>query len=346
MQKTEDYDGAWKEALEVYFRPFMAFCFPQAYAEIDWSRGYEFLDRELQSAVRGAKIGRRHVDKLVRVLLRNGDEAWVLVHVEVQAQADDAFPRRMYIYNYRLFDKYGRPVASFAVLADTRKNWKPDSFSYELFGCRASLKFNVVKLEDWRGRWRELEESDNPFAVIVMAHLKSQETRFDPDRRYSLKWALIKRLYRRGYKKPQVQQLFRFIDWLMALPDTMEQRMWEELTVLEEERAMPYVTSVERIGIAKGIQQGIQQGVKQGVKQGVRQGVKQGALMTAREALIEVLKARFASIPEELRKSVEQTEDVAVLKEMLKRAATAGSVEEVQQYVRKGLARRQRARRM
>jgi len=39
---------------------------------------------------------------------------------------------------------------------------------------------------------------------------------------------------------------------------------------------MPYVTSVERIGIKKGIQQGIQQGVKQGLKQGLQQGVQQG----------------------------------------------------------------------
>jgi len=34
---------------------------------------------------------------------------------------------------------------------------------------------------------------------------------------------------------------------------------------------MPYVTSVERIGIRKGIQQGIRQGVQQGFQQGLEQ---------------------------------------------------------------------------
>ena len=34
---------------------------------------------------------------------------------------------------------------------------------------------------------------------------------------------------------------------------------------------MPYVTSVERIGIRKGIQEGIQQGIQQGVQQGLEQ---------------------------------------------------------------------------
>jgi hypothetical protein len=38
-----DYDDPWKEALSVCFEPFMAFFFPQAHAEIDWSRGYESL---------------------------------------------------------------------------------------------------------------------------------------------------------------------------------------------------------------------------------------------------------------------------------------------------------------
>jgi len=42
----------------------------------------------------------------------------VLIHIAVQGQADAEFPRRMYTYNYRLFDRYNRRVASLAVLGD------------------------------------------------------------------------------------------------------------------------------------------------------------------------------------------------------------------------------------
>jgi hypothetical protein len=38
-----DYDSPWKEMLDGYFPAFMAFFFPAAAAEIDWSRGYESL---------------------------------------------------------------------------------------------------------------------------------------------------------------------------------------------------------------------------------------------------------------------------------------------------------------
>jgi len=41
----------------------------------------------------------------------------VLIHVEVQTARDAEFPQRMYVYNYRVFDRYNRPVASLAVLA-------------------------------------------------------------------------------------------------------------------------------------------------------------------------------------------------------------------------------------
>ena len=52
-----DYDSPWKEMLEGYFPDFMAFFFPEAYEDIDWVRGYESLDKELQQIVRDAALG-------------------------------------------------------------------------------------------------------------------------------------------------------------------------------------------------------------------------------------------------------------------------------------------------
>ena len=96
-----DYDSPWKEALERYFQEFMAFFFPQAHADIDWSLGYEFLDKELQQVVREAETGRQLVDKLVKVWHTEGTEkteTWLLIHIEVQGQRDANFAKRMYVY--------------------------------------------------------------------------------------------------------------------------------------------------------------------------------------------------------------------------------------------------------
>jgi hypothetical protein len=131
-EQRTDYDSPWKEVLEKYFKDFIAFFFPKVYRGIDWSREYEFLDKELQQIVRDAELGRRLVDKLVKVWRKNGEEAWVVIHIEIQGQVDTEFPERLYIYNYRLFDRYKRKVVTLAVLADDRVAWRPNEFGYEL----------------------------------------------------------------------------------------------------------------------------------------------------------------------------------------------------------------------
>jgi predicted transposase YdaD len=46
----------------------------------------------------------------------------------------------------------------------------------------------------------------------------------------------------------------------MSLPKNLEQEFWREIRQLEEETRMPYITSVERLGIEQGIEQGMQRG--------------------------------------------------------------------------------------
>ena len=65
----------------------------------------------------------------------------MLVHVEVQMSDDGKFAWRMYVYNYRLFGKYNREVASFAVLGDDNPGWRPESFGYKRWGTEAGLRF-------------------------------------------------------------------------------------------------------------------------------------------------------------------------------------------------------------
>ena len=79
---------------------------------------------------------------------RYGDKAarrlgcWCIVEVQGQPQA--GFAERMYVYNYRLYDVHRRHVASLAVLADEQAGWRPNQFSYELWGCQAGLVFPTV----------------------------------------------------------------------------------------------------------------------------------------------------------------------------------------------------------
>lgn len=317
MTEPTDFDSPWKDALEHYLEEFLAFFFPQAHAEIDWARGYVFLDKELQQVVRDAALGRRLADKLVQVWRQNGDEAWVLVHIEIQSQEETAFAQRMFVYYYRLFDRYHRQVVSLAVLGDDRAAWRPDAFHVALWGCALRFTFPVVKLLDYQATWPALEASPNPFATVVMAHLKAQETRQDAPSRMQAKLALTRRLYELGYHREAIIQLFHFIDWLLWLPEDLRNAYWQALQQYEQEQHMPYITSVEQIGIEKGLQQGLPQGLQQGRREELLAGI---------ELALELKFGRdgLALMPE-----LQSIEDIALLQAVRAQIKPAGTPDDL-----------------
>ena len=80
-----------------------------------------------------------------------------------------------------------------------------------------------------------------------MAHLKTKETRHDAEARKEWKFRLTRRLYEQGYERQAILNLFRFLDWIMELPEGLKQAFWAELEQYERERQMPYVTSIEQM---------------------------------------------------------------------------------------------------
>jgi hypothetical protein len=247
-------DTPWKQILEGYFPQFMAFFFPEAYREIDWSKGFDFLDSELQQVTREAETGKLIVDKLVKVYLRNGQEEWLLLHIEVQNQKEEEFSERVYIYSTRLFDKFRRAVASFAVLGDTDRHWRPQSFHQETLGSQHDFSFQIAKLIDYKDRMGELADSDNPFAIVVQAHLTAQATKgkTSQQRRRQRKYSLTTMLYERGWSEQEIIDLYRFIDWVLTLPPELEEAFREDLETYERGKNMPYISAIEKMGEARG----------------------------------------------------------------------------------------------
>ena len=254
--------------------------------------------------VRDADLGTRLADVLVKVWRHDGEESWLLIHIEVQGWPETDFPRRMFVYHYRIFDRYNRQVVSLAVLADDRPSWRPDRFIYDLWGCGLDFHFPAVKLLDFVGQEAVLEASDNPFALITRAHLATMQTRRDPATRHAGKIRLVRELYERGMSREDVLQLFRIIDWMMDLPEVLERLFKEEAEQIEQEKTMPYVTSVERLAKRDG----------------------------QIEMLIQALERRFrTTVPEELATRIQGTTDATLLAQWLDLAYATGTLEEFQQ---------------
>lgn len=321
-----DFDSPWKDILDIYFEDFISFFFPQAYADIDWSKKYEALDNELQQIIKDSELRKRIVDKLIKVWLKNGEESWILIHIEIQSQRESNFAKRMYVYNYRIFDKYDRFVISLALLGDENPLWRPNYFGYELWGFKAGIEFPIVKLLDYRNRWEELENSRNPFALVVMSHLKTLETKSNSEDRRKWKFLLARRLYEHEYERKDIVNLLRFIDWVMHLPKELDASFWQEIRHFEEMRSMPYISSIERIAIEQGLEKGLKQGLQQGLQQGIRR------------SLMQVLNIRFKLIPEDVISKINNITNTETLETLHSQAVVCDSIDEFKERLNNSIS--------
>ncbi len=311
-QPKTDQDSPWKSILRQYFPEAIAFFFPDVADLVDWTQPPEFLDKEFTKIAPDAKVGRRFADQLVRVKLNRGGNLVLLIHVEVQAAAEKDFAERMFIYAIRIFDYFRQPAISLAILCDGRANWRPQHYGFELPQTKLDFQFGTVKLLDYSDRQAELAHSRNPFAIVVTAHLKMQETRRDPPTRKQWKMRLIRQLYESSYNQDQVLNLFKFLDWILVLPKQLETAFWLELQAYEEERQMPYVTSIERMATKAGRKAGIEEG--------------------RRSLILEMLEEQVGQLTDELQAQVEAL-DLKQLKSLGKALLKFSQVEDLKAWL-------------
>jgi hypothetical protein len=282
-RRRADPDGAWKEFLENYPEQIIERCFPETYPDIDFSRGVEFLDLELAQIIRRGRIGRKAVDKLLKVYLKNGGEEWLLLHVEIQGRREADFPERLFVYAYRLYEKYRRPITTLAILTDADPTWRPEGFGWRRWGGGMQHWFLTSKLLDFAPRRAELEASADPAAVMILAQLAVLELRRRSKALFDEKLALARQLLRGGFTRAQVESLFHLVDWMIDLPPELEIRFDDAVLGMEKESAMPFVTGIERRGMEKGRLETVEE---------------------HQRLLLEQLEARWGAVPEELRAAI------------------------------------------
>ena len=167
------------------------------------------------------------------------------------------------------------------------------------------LNFFTTKLLDYANNRDLLEQTDNPFGIITLAQLAALKTRKNVEERYQIKFALTRRLYEKGLGRDAILNLYRFVDWVLSLPKNLDIRYHENVKQLQGERSMEYITSAERIGMAKGILQG------------------------EHKLLIRQLKKKFPSISDDYLKRIEQEQDENKLCAWGDELVTAKIVEEI-----------------
>ena len=216
------------------------------------------------------------MDLLANVPLRTQEDAWVLLHVEVQGRGgNEDFPLRMHRYRGLLEGRYRRHVSALALLIEPLSEAQSCGvYSWKGYGTRVKYEFPVFKL--YEGDEEALKASDNPFDWAHLAGLRAWKSRNSEPRKLGYLKEMLKLLDERGWDHADNAQLLVFMEGVIHLTEDESSREYEEWeSALEEakEAGRMYVSIMERKGIEKGRIEGIQLGRTETARNLLRMGL-------------------------------------------------------------------------
>jgi len=323
-------DQLWKGAIEDLFEDFMHFFYPDYVDEIDFSKPVEFLDKELQQIYPEANTEsiNRRADMLVRVYLKNGAEKWLLVHIEVQGYKDEDFALRMFVYYYRIYDKYAKEITGIAVLTDDNRKFRPQHFEQRTWNTKIRYDFDMFKVIDYDEDY--YKKFENPFASllqVVRTHIRYKQVKSDEDL-LDLKLQLFRIMLQKGHTKKVIRNIATFIKFYvnfkhLGFYDKFEEDIFViskkeksmglmELATKHRELEIAYIA--EKKGMEKGIEKGMEKGMEKGIEKGIEKGMEKGIDEEKRKVIANLIKHGFSieEIVKMMDYKVEEVEKIVV----------------------------------
>lgn len=213
-------DELLKWAFEENFTDFLIFVYPDANRIIDFERGIEFMDKELNAIIpdRERKKDKREADLLAKLYLKDGTEKWVLLNVEIEGGNDKEFAYRIYQYHYRIRDRFGVSAATIAVFTGNKNQKRPKEYKEELLGTVLSFKYMTYHVFD--DNQETLLKNANPFALIVLACQKALlEGKIHDKELSEERLTIVKALLSQEYDHARIIRFLSFIKNFISIKD-------------------------------------------------------------------------------------------------------------------------------
>ena len=253
-KERADYDGLWKDAIERFLPQLLERVLPDLYADIDFSVKPEFLSQELRDSVQRHNNAAVYVDELIKLALKDGDSAWILLHIEVQGPGGDAISGRMLHYMTLIYAHHRVMPVALAILTSRRPLEVINEYSVENhYGTKLSYKYNCFEVYGQNDE--EMLQSNNPFDLIFYAVKNTSKT--SQKKKYALLLNITRMLAKKGWNEDDRRDLFSFIVRIVNLTDTeLQQKFIEEV----KEDKMAELTFVEKYFRDEGRKEGRAEG--------------------------------------------------------------------------------------
>ncbi|MBD1433541.1 hypothetical protein H8B06_11935 [Sphingobacterium sp. DN00404] len=226
---SKQNDELLKGAFEENFADFLRFLYPNADHIFDFSKSIQFMDKELLAIVpdRDRKKGKRVADLLAKVCLKDGTEKYILLNMEIEGGRDAEFAKRIYQYNYRIWDRYDISVATIAVYTGNRDQPKPCEYNLEVLDTSIRFQYRTYHIFDHSEE--ELLAMDNIFAFLVVACQKALLEGKIPDEELGEdRLTIAKTLLRHDYDHDRIKNFLIFLKNFLYINDAEINRIFDE----------------------------------------------------------------------------------------------------------------------
>jgi hypothetical protein len=221
-----DYDNNWKEVVSTMIEDFLAFFMPDLYADVNFSKPIDFLEQELYDIIQETDKDRM-IDKLVRVQLKNGEDKWILIHIEFQTSGETLFSARMYHYYRLIRAKYNKNVTALVIYTGKAKPKLFDYYKEDNYGTSIVYRFNTYRII--KQNVTALLVNPNPFAIIVLANYYVLKSEANQKKRLNLKETVFDLARNRGYSDEKTSKILFFVNELMRLNQALDEEFKQHI---------------------------------------------------------------------------------------------------------------------
>ncbi|WP_144463705.1 hypothetical protein [Siminovitchia fortis] len=203
------------------------------------------------------------------------------VHIEVQGDYKKIFPKRMFQSFYRIMDLYDQRIYALALFTGEDAKYNANLFHYEFLGTELTYNYNTYRIASQSET--TLLESENPFALAVLAGLYVIKSKKNVDIKYQYKGKLMRlllqdKMINKEMKREFIQKLFVFIDHILRLPEETELKLVNEMKPIIQKEAVQMGLSMKDTFLAKYY---MKEGEKKGIELGIKEGIKEGKVEIA-----------------------------------------------------------------
>jgi hypothetical protein len=268
-KKRFDYDGFWKKLVGRFFYPLLKRALPELYKDVDLSKPPIFLDKEFTDVLNTAdpktRVSPHFADSLLKVPLKDGNDRWILLHLEHQRKNIRGLAARMNRYRCFICAHYDVEPVALAII--TKGLGKRERFySHCLYGSKVLYEYNnlvLAELDD-----EELASSDNPIDLVLLAAKFSQNAR-EELRKFNVLRKAVELLDERGWSAEDKRDLFLFTEVIVNMKDKeLRSRYAEFIEQRNREGKSMYIPLMLRDSAAEIKRSGFEEGKIDGKLEG------------------------------------------------------------------------------